>query len=60
MMILAFKKYADLRGVDIQTALEECENANALVINGNTIAVDIKKINGYLDVKRLKENLEVV
>ena len=49
MITMTLLKYAKLRGVSAQTALEECREAEALTFEGSKILVDFKKVNAYLD-----------
>lgn len=49
MITMTLLKYAKLRGVKVQTALEECKEAEALIFEGSKILVDFKKVNTHLD-----------
>ena len=54
MMTVTLKTYAELRGVTLQTALEECKEADALTYEGSKILVDVEKINEYLEAETIE------
>ena len=49
MMVVSLKQYAELRGLILQEALEECKDAKALVYKGSKTLVDVQKATDYLE-----------
>lgn len=54
MMVITLKDYAELRGVSLNNALEECKEADALTYEGSKIFVDIEKINKYMEAEAIE------
>lgn len=54
MITVTLLKYAEVRGVNVQTALDECKEANALMFEGSKILVDVKKVNEYMEVETIE------
>ena len=53
-MVIALKDYAELRGVSLNNAIEECKEADALTYEGSKIFVDIEKINKYMEAETIE------